>query len=266
MAERRESGAVGGPLEERTAMRALNYHVMFEVEDAHWWFVGRRAIVFAQIAALGLPGGAAEILDIGCGTGATLDALRQFGSVQGLDLSMLPLRLTRQRGHQRVLCASATSLPFPDQTFDLVTALDVIEHLDDDVAGLREIRRTLKPGGAAVLFVPAFQALWGPNDVQSGHRRRYRRRQFRQAIEAAGLVVEKLSYANFAMFIPIWLGRRLLNLLGRQEQSENRINHRLLNRWLAAVFAAEAGWLRRHGLPFGVSLLGVVRRPEELPR
>ncbi len=256
------------PLEERTAMRALNYRVMFEVEDDHWWFVGRRAIVFAQIDQLKQmtrpgDGMGAELLDIGCGTGATMDALQRYGRVQGIDLSFLPLSFSRQRGHDRVLCASATALPFPDRTFDLVTALDVIEHLDDDVAGLREIFRVLKPGAAAVLFVPAFQALWGPNDVQSGHRRRYRRRRFEQAVEAAGLRVERVSYANFAMFVPIWLGRRILNFFKLEEQSENRINHRLLNRGLAALFAAEAGWLRRHNLPFGVSLLCVARRPEE---
>lgn len=257
------------PLEERTQMRPQNYRVMFEVEDDHWWFVGRRAIVFTQIDQLqllrqSLPvDGTAEILDIGCGTGATMDALKSYGRVQGIDLSMLPLSFSRQRGHERVLCASATSLPFPDGHFDLVTALDVIEHLVDDVAGLREIFRVLKPGGRAVLFVPAFQSLWGPNDVQSGHQRRYRRRQFLEAIAAAGLAVEKISYANFAMFLPIWLGRRILSLLGRHEQSENRINHRLLNRWLAALFSAEAGWLKRHELPFGVSLLCVARRLPE---
>ncbi|MFZ4793898.1 MAG: class I SAM-dependent methyltransferase [Blastocatellia bacterium] len=248
------------PLEERTQMRPQNYRVMFEVEDDHWWFVGRRAIVFTQIDRLLPIGGKAEILDIGCGTGATMDALKSYGRVQGIDLSMLPLSFSRQRGHERVLCASATSLPFPDRHFDLVTALDVIEHLEDDIGGVREIFRILKPGARAVFFVPAFQSLWGPNDDQSGHQRRYRRRQFREVVESAGLIVERISYANFCMFLPIWLGRRILSLLGRHEQSENRINHRLLNRLLASLFSAEAGWLKRHQLPFGVSLLCVARK------
>jgi SAM-dependent methyltransferase len=253
--------------EEQEAMRPLNYQIMFEVEDEHWWFVGRRAIILNQIEGfLQRRGTAAQgppplLLDIGCGTGATLDALEKFGSVQGIDVSRLALGFSRLRGHDRVACASATELPFPSETFDLVTALDVIEHLDDDVAGLREIRRVLKPGSSAILFVPAFPSLWGPNDDQSGHRRRYRRRPLIEVVQRAGLEVVSTSYANVAMFGPIWLGRRLLTLLGRQEEAENRINHPALNRWLARIFAAEAQWLRRHSFPFGVSLLCVARRP-----
>ena len=277
---------------ENGVMRPANYEVLFDVEDAHWWFVGRRAIVFALIEqALGthasLRAGLGEapissngsnnqpqhagmraypglqILDIGCGTGATMDHLRRFGTVQGVDLFDLPLRFSRQRGHERVLCASATELPFVNESFDLITALDVIEHLDDDVSGLREIHRVLKPGAPAVIFVPAFQTLWGPNDVQSGHKRRYRLPQLRAAIAASGLQLEKISYANVAMFAPIWLGRRLLTLLGREGQAENRINHPFINNFIARVFASEAGWLRNHSLPFGVSLVCVVRKPEQ---
>jgi SAM-dependent methyltransferase len=261
------------------AMRPENYGIIFDVEDDHWWFVGRRAVVFAQIedalkhevppsggqvghstipAKAGTPG--REVLDIGCGTGATMDHLRQYGEVQGIDLAMIPLGFSRRRGHQRTMCASATELPFADNSFDLVTALDVIEHLDDDVKGLSEIRRVLKPGAPAVIYVPAFQALWGPNDDQSGHKRRYRLPQLQAAAERAGLKVERISYSNFAMFLPIWLGRKLLNLLGRTEASENRINHPLINQLLAWLFSSEANWLRKHRLPFGVSVVCVVRK------
>lgn len=272
-------------------MRPSNYEVLFDVEDDHWWFVGRRAIVFALIeqallntqVALpaelqdlsrvsaksspssqqaGLSAYPRQILDIGCGTGATMDHLKRFGTVQGIDLFDLPLRFSKQRGHARVLCASATELPFASAAFDLITALDVIEHLDDDVGGLREIRRVLKPNAPAVIFVPAFMALWGPNDVQSGHKRRYRLPQLQATIAAAGLKLEKISYANMAMFAPIWLGRRLLTLLGKEEQAENRINHPFINNAIANVFASEAGWLRKHSLPFGVSLVCVVRKTD----
>ncbi len=250
--------------EVRAAMRPLNYQVMFDVEDEHWWFVGRRAIVFGQIEeALTAAPGSAQILDIGCGTGATMDHLKRYGEVQGIDLSLIPLSFSRRRGHDRVLCASATELPFPGDSFDLVTALDVIEHLDDDVKGLREICRVLKPGAPAIIFVPAFQSLWGPNDDQSGHKRRYRIAELRSAIESAGLRVERMSYANFAMFAPIWLGRKILNLLGRTEEAENRINHRFINGLLARIFSIEAGWLKRHTLPFGVSIIGVARKQRE---
>ncbi len=266
-------------------MRPVNYEVLFDVEEDHWWFVGRRAVVFGLIEeALGTlapsralgerrneadglnvdqhAGGRAYLtsLDIGCGTGATLDRLRSFGTAQGVDLSEIPLRFTRQRGHDRLVCASATELPFADNSFDLITGLDVVEHVDDDLGALREINRVLKPGAPAVLFVPAFQSLWGPNDVQSGHKRRYRLPQLQTVVEAAGLHVEKITYSNLAMFAPIWLGRRLLTLLGKEEQSENRINHPLINGLLTKLFASEAQWLRKHSLPFGVSIVCVARK------
>jgi len=279
---RSEAGAWN---DNKEAMRPLNYEVMFDVEDNHWWFVGRRAVVFSQIEdALGatiadaraklstgtdpsqiertgtraLPG--LRVLDVGCGTGATMDHLKRYGMPHGIDLSELPLKFSRRRGHQRTLRASATELPFESESFDLVTALDVIEHLDDDAQGLSEIRRVLKPGAPVVIFVPAFQSLWGPNDVQSGHRRRYRLNQLRSLVEDAGLRVERVSYANIAMFIPIWLGRKILTLLGRDEQAENRINHPTINNLLAKIFSSEAGWLRNHTLPFGVSIICVARK------
>jgi SAM-dependent methyltransferase len=189
-----------------------------------------------------------------------MDHLRSYGQVQGIDLSEIPLSFSRRRGHDRVICASATELPFEDNSYDLITALDVIEHLEDDVKGLREIRRVLNPGAPVVIFVPAFQSLWGPNDDQSGHKRRYRIDQLRAVIEAAGLYIERISYANMTMFIPIWLGRKILNLLGCVEQAENRINHKSINKLLAFVFASEANWLRQHTLPFGVSIVCVARK------
>jgi ubiquinone/menaquinone biosynthesis C-methylase UbiE len=244
----------------KEAMRPVNYEVMFDVEDDHWWFVGRRAIVLAQIEEALLPSPARRILDIGCGTGATMDHLKRLGEVQGIDLSHIPLNFSRRRGHDRVLCANATELPFANDSFDLVTALDVIEHLDDDVKGLSEIRRVLKSDAPAIIFVPAFQALWGPNDDQSGHKRRYRINQLRESIETAGLKIERTSYANIAMFLPIWVGRKMLTFFGQNDQAENRINHPLLNKLLSQIFSSEAEWLRRHTLPFGVSIVCVARK------
>ncbi len=244
------------------AMRPLNYQVMFEVEDEHWWYAGRRAIVLGLIEdALHQSSTERRILDIGCGTGANLDHLRRFGRVEGIDLSMTALDYCRQkRGHRRVICASATGLPFATESFDLITALDVIEHLDDDFAGLGEIRRVLRESAPAVIFVPAFESLWGPNDDQSGHRRRYRLGELRRRIERAGLQVERISYANIGMFAPIWLGRKMLNLAGAKSQSENRINRPSINRALTKLFSSEANWLRRHSLPFGVSIVCVARK------
>jgi SAM-dependent methyltransferase len=249
----------------REQMRPVNYRVMFDVEDDHWWFVGRRAIVISQIDQL-IESSSRKtplrLLDIGCGTGATIAHLRRYGLVQGIDMSPLALRYCRERGESRVACASATHLPFGGETFDIITALDVIEHLDDDLRGVQEIRRVLQPGGNALIFVPAFQALWGPNDTQSGHKRRYRLGELRQLIETAGLNIRMINYANVAMFLPIWFGRKLLHLSGKSGQAENEINHPALNRWLTRIFVGEANLLGRYRFPFGVSIICVAQKPE----
>jgi SAM-dependent methyltransferase len=258
-------------------MPAASYHDMFAVEDEHWWFVGRREIIFAQIedamARTARPGrfnglfsstGASvaerQVLDIGCGTGINLDFLKRYGAVQGVDVSEIALDFCRRRGHRRVLRASATELPFAADSFDLVTALDVIEHVDDDQGCLGEIRRVLRVGAPAVLFVPAFRSLWGPNDKQINHKRRYRLGELRAKVETAGLRVERISYANTILFAPIWASRKLMNALDAEPQLEHRINHPLLNRVLARLFASEASWLRHRTLPFGVSILCVARK------
>src|SRR5262249_11298091 len=243
-------------------MRPLNYRVMFEVEDEHWWYVGRRAIVMGLIEdALNPSNIERRVLDVGCGTGANLDHLRRFGRVEGVDLSMMALDYCRQRrGDKQVICASANGLPFASESFDLITAPYVIQHLDDDLGGVCEIRRVMRRSAPAVIFVPAFQSLWGPNDDQSGHRRRYRMGELQELIEQSGLHVERISYANIGMFAPIWLGRKLLNALGAKSHSENRINHPSINRLLTRLFSSEANWLRQHTLPFGVSIVCVARK------
>lgn len=247
----------------REQMRPVNYRVMFDVEDDHWWFVGRRAIVVSQIGRLTRQRSenpTRKLLDIGCGTGATLTHLRKYGLVHGIDVSPLALGYCRERGESRVACASATHLPFGEGVFDIVTALDVVEHLDDDLQGVREITRVLRPGGSALIFVPAFQALWGPNDTQSGHKRRYRLEELRQLVTRGGLNVRMINYANVAMFLPIWLGRKLLNLLGRSGHAENEINHPVVNRLLTRIFVSEASLLDRYRFPFGVSIICVAEK------
>ncbi|HZG53808.1 MAG TPA: class I SAM-dependent methyltransferase, partial [Pyrinomonadaceae bacterium] len=159
-------------------MERHTYAIMYEVEGSHWWFAGRRRIlesfIRSIVAALNLQGRARpRILDVGCGTGANLEMLAQFGEAEGVDVSEDALAFCRARGLGQVKLGAAEQLPYADASFDLVTALDVVEHLDDDAAGLREMRRVLRPGGRALLFVPAFMWLWGVQDDVSHHRRRY---------------------------------------------------------------------------------------------
>lgn len=245
-------------------MQPHTYAIMYEVEQSHWWYVGRRRIIksFVEeaLAGLDMPERRARMLDVGCGTGGNLELLSRFGDTEGVDISEDALAFCRTRGLAKVRRGAAEQLPYEDCSFDLVTALDVIEHLDDDTAGLREMRRVLRPGGRVLLFVPAFMFLWGVQDDVSHHRRRYRLPQLRSVVQAAGFEVERMSYANITFFAPILLGRGLMRVTGMRPASENNINVSALNGILGRVFGAESFWLRRANLPFGVSALCLARR------
>jgi SAM-dependent methyltransferase len=243
-------------------MEQHTYSIMYQIEGSHWWFTGRRRILgsFLQKICQGLNTDRPNILDVGCGTGANLELLSQYGSAEGVDVSSDALAFCRDRGLKNVRQGEAESLPYPDRSFDLVTALDVVEHLDDDVAGLKEIQRVLRPGGRALLFVPAFMFLWGVQDDVSNHRRRYTLKQLKQSVEAAGLELERTTYANVTFFFPILLGRLLMRLTGFRPASENNLTVGFLNRPLGSILGAEHLLLRYMNLPFGVSAICVARR------
>jgi SAM-dependent methyltransferase len=244
-------------------MQQHTYAIMDEVEDSHWWFVGRRAILeefLDQIVKrLGAQDSALRILDVGCGTGANIEMLSQYGDAQGVDVSDDALEFCRQKGLS-VQKGLAETLPYNDDEFDLTTALDVIEHLDDDVAGLKEMYRVTRKGGYSLFFVPAFMWLWGVQDDISNHRIRYTKRQIVERIEKAGYKVERATYANWTFFIPILAGRTIMKLTGVKPESENNITVSSLNGVLGKFFGAERFWLRRSNFPFGVSIVVVARK------
>jgi SAM-dependent methyltransferase len=243
-------------------MQQHTYSIMYEVEGKHWWFAGRRRIIaeFVGRVCREMKEPRPKILDVGCGTGANLQMLSQFGAAEGVDVSPDALDFCRSRGLTRVKQGVAEHLPFADAAFDLVTGLDVVEHLDDDIAGLREMRRVLRPDGRVVLFVPAFMFLWGVQDDISHHRRRYTLPELTEKLGAAGLKVERASYANITFFVPILIGRTLMRLTGLRPSSENNLTIGALNGLLGRVLGAESRWLRRLKFPFGVSIICVARR------
>ncbi len=246
-------------------MQQHTYSIMYEVEGTHWWFAGRRRIIAAFVEEIcrRLENERPRILDVGCGTGANLELLSKYGEAEGVDVSPAALAFCRARGLENVRQGEAEKLPYDDGSFDLVTALDVVEHLDDDVAGLREMRRVLKPGGRALLFVPAFMFLWGVQDDVSHHRRRYTLPGLRRVLKEAGYEIERATYANLSFFAPILMGRMLMRATGLRPASENNINVSALNGLLGRILGAESVLLKRRvNFPFGVSALCVARRLE----
>jgi SAM-dependent methyltransferase len=243
-------------------MMGHTYPILFRVEQSHWWHIGRRRIIasFVEDICRRVTDRRPRILDVGCGTGANLLLLSKYGDAEGVDISEDALAFCRERGLNKVRLGEAEKLPYEDGTFDLVTALDVVEHLDDDCAGLTEMRRVLRPGGRVLLFVPTFMFLWGLQDDVSNHRRRYRLPQLRRVLEQAGFEIERTTYANITFFLPILVGRQLMRLMGIKAESENNINVPALNGVLGWLLGAESWILRYMNLPFGVSGLCVAKR------
>jgi len=242
-------------------MMEHTYPILYEVEQSHWWYIGRRRIIagFVEEICRKVTDRRPRILDVGCGTGANLLMLSKYGDAEGVDVSEDALAFCRERGLDKVTLGAGEEMPYDDGTFDLVTAFDVVEHMDDDLAGLKEMRRVLRPGGRVLLFVPTFMFLWGLQDEVSHHRRRYRLPELRRVLEQAGFEIERSTYANITFFLPILFVRQFMRLTGIKAASENTINVPAFNRVFGAILGAESSLLRYLNLPFGVSGLCVAR-------
>lgn len=239
------------------------YSRLYDTEDHYWWSVGTRAIFQEWLAeALGPP--PHRLLDLGCGTGALAAELTRLGAVHGLDVSAEAIRFARRRALERLCVGSAERLPYAADVFDAVAAVDVVEHVDDRSA-LAEIVRVLRPGGLALLHVPAFPFLWGEHDVAAHHLRRYRRAQLRALVERHGLLIERVSYVNLLVF-PAAATVRLLKRLvgwppaGRPPRPEIYDLPAWLNARLTDVLRVERAAMRHVNLPVGVSLLCLARK------
>jgi SAM-dependent methyltransferase len=244
-------------------MQQHTYAIMDEVEGSHWWFVGRRSILEGFLKPISeklrVNGSALRILDVGCGTGANIQMLSQYGDAEGVDVSDDALEFCRRKG-LKAQKGLAETLPYANETFDLTTALDVVEHLDDDIAGLKEMFRVTKSGGYSLIFVPAFMWLWGVQDDISNHRIRYTKEQIVERLKTAGYTIERATYANWTFFAPILAGRTIMKLTGIKPESENNITVSGLNGVFGRLFGAEQFWLRNFNFPFGVSIVVVAKK------
>jgi SAM-dependent methyltransferase len=230
-------------------------------EDRHWWYRGRRKVLERAIADLRLPA-AARILDAGCGSGRNMVELARHGSVTGIDLSDTSVCLARDRAAGEVVEGSVLDLPFEDDRFDLVVSLDVIEHLEDDLGALRELRRVVAPGGSLLVTVPAYQWLWSGHDEINHHHRRYTRCSLQRVAEQAGSEQVRTTYFN-TVLLPVAILLRLMDRLSRKT-TESSVDLWVppvpMNWLLERPLALEAAVIGCGGrIPVGLSLLAVFR-------
>lgn len=244
-------------------MERSQYELMFRREERHWWYLAMRRITEALLARYFRPCSARpEILDAGCGSGGTTAWLSRWGRVWGVDIAPEALRLARRRGLDRLLRASIEALPFPDASFDLLTSFDVLYHLQvgDDQRALAEFRRVLRPGGLAIVRVPAHNWLRGAHDHAVHTRHRYSRRELAEKLRAAGFQIERISYANGLLF-PFAPAKRLLEGSRPAGCTDLWQPPRLVNALLSGLVSLEAGPIVHYGLPWGLSVVAAARKP-----
>jgi len=234
---------------------------MLEVDEHHWWYRGRREIIARELARLPIPRGG-HVLDAGCGSGRTLLELVPYGRVSGIELNEDAAEVARGRGEFDVRIGRLEELPWDQDTFDLITCLDVIEHTPDDVVTLRELRRVSRPGAWLLITVPAYQALWSRHDEINHHFRRYSRRRLARAIDESGWRLVRTTSFNSLLLAPAALVR--LAQRRRPANGDYRSDLQLAPRWLNEALElplhAESRWLGRgRTLPAGLSLLAVAR-------
>jgi len=236
------------------------YTEMYDVEDRHWWFRGRRAVIWALLSLIDLPE-KPRLLDAGCGTGRHLIEFGSLGPSVGVDPSADAVAFCHQRGLDDVRCAGLENLPFASGAFDLVLASDVLEHIEDDVAALVELRRVAAEDAHLIITVPAYQWLWTEHDVQLHHVRRYTLPVMAARVRVAGWELQRATYFNSILLAGVAATRLVARSSKRQGHTDLDRTPALLNAALELPMKLEAAMIKRGvRFPAGVSLGLVCRR------
>lgn len=250
-------------------MEFEEYRIMHEAEDVHWWYRGLRGVMFTLLRLDRDVDRKTVILDAGCGTGGNMRALEQagFSHVLGFDYSQDGLFFCRKRGLDNLCQSSLMSIPFPDNSMQIVISCDVIndEGLPDEMQALRELYKVLAPGGKLFLNLPAYKFLRGEHDKATSVARRYTTSSISKKLRAVGFRVERATYWNMFLF-PVVLAVRLVSRLRKRDEREQvrsdiSVPSAPINRLLTILLGLERRLLSRVSLPFGSSVGVVAVKP-----
>jgi len=244
-------------------MEKFLYDYFYKIEDKHWWFQGRKEILLRLIDKYYRPEPNSKVLDIGCGTGMMLKSLSKYGEVYGLDKNEKAIAYSKIRSPKAKIVLGS----FPENMqnllplkFDLITVLDVLEHIDDDTKALEAIKNILKPNGILIITVPAYKFLWTHFDEVNQHKRRYTRRELSEKITKAGFKIEKISYFDTFPFAPAVVVKFLEHIFSRSEKNNQlglQMSLHSFNRFFKWLFSSEKHFLTNINFPFGISIVAI---------
>lgn len=242
-------------------MREEYYYRIFDMEDKRWWSVARRSIIEKVLKCLKLNNGI-DIMELGCGSGGNLELLSRFGNVFAMDSDSLALKLAKTRKVGIIKKGTLPDdIPFGSKQFEIITLLDVLEHIDNELSALLRIKKRLKQNGRVIITVPAYNFLWSRIDIDSGHKRRYVKHTLNRLIRKAGYVIEYSTYLNTFLFPIIVMIRIINSMRGKQDHLDLKEHSRLLNSLLTKIFSLEKKIIPTFNMPFGVSILTIARKP-----
>jgi SAM-dependent methyltransferase len=242
-------------------MEVRKYSEMAEIQDHHWWFRGRRFLFRCVLKELKLSKNSL-ILEIGCGTGANLSLLKEFGTVYGVEMDEYSRNYAREKSGVNVEYGKLPdTIPFPEKKFDLICMFDVLEHIEYDRDALVALKRHLKDGGVLLLSVPATKWLYGDHDRMFHHYRRYSRLELNDKIVEAGYKPSLISYFNTFLF-PLALVARIIDIVFFRSNSMGMDTPpKVINKVMYRIFSAENRLLKKSIFPFGLSLMAVASVP-----
>lgn len=245
----------------------MNYGLlkeMYAMEAKYWWHRGKRANVLSQIKKLA-KGKDLKILDVGCGTGYLLKELqKKYIDAYGIDISKQSLSFCKKRDLNNLKHWDIEKNPYPQMTFDIVLALDVIEHIKDDNQAMKNIAKSLKKDGIVIFASPAFPYLWSYWDKLAGHYRRYDKKSLIKLFEDSGFKIEFVSFTNVLIFFPVIAIRIIKQKLGIKELNDSTSDFikvpKLINQGLYLILRLETFISSFFTLPFGLSFIAVGRK------
>jgi 2-polyprenyl-3-methyl-5-hydroxy-6-metoxy-1,4-benzoquinol methylase len=243
----------------------IHFHKNYiRIEKEHWVMKVRRMMVHDSLDEyLTKKPQDTKILDFGCGSGLVIEEFQKRGfNCYGIDVSADAIRFGVSKGIKNLSIIDSDKINFPDGTFDAVFALDVLEHIENEVPVLKEIERVLKPGGLFIVQVPAYMFLWGVQDVVAHHYRRYTEQNLSKVIHDSTLLQDvRSTYFNTLLFLPILIVRWFTKITGwKRRESDFDINSQFLNNIFFSIFNYERTLLKKINFPFGVSILMVLRK------